>query len=151
MEVIEDDLSGEEIAALLRGHLQSMRMESPPGSSHALDIDGLRDPDVVFWSAWEGGQLLGCGALKHLDTDHAEIKAMKTVPVHLRKGVPAKLLQHILLQANARGYRRLSLEAGAQAFFEPARRLYELCGFDYCEPFSDYCDDPNSVFMTLEI
>jgi putative acetyltransferase len=151
MDVIEDDLSGEDIAALLQDHLQSMRVESPPGSSHALDIDGLREPDVVFWSAWEGAQLLGCGALKHLDTDHAEIKAMKTVPGHLRKGVAALLLQHILQQAHARGYRRLSLETGAQAFFEPARRLYQRSGFEYCAPFSDYWDDPNSVFMTLEI
>jgi putative acetyltransferase len=143
-----DDLTGPEIAALLREHLAEMRRISPPESVHALDLDGLRRPEVTFWSAWEGRDLLGCGALKSLDAGHGEIKSMRTTAAHQRKGVAARLLQHIIEEAQRRGYRRLSLETGSQPEFTPARRLYERFGFDYCGPFADYRDDPNSVFMT---
>ena len=151
MHVKIDDLSGPEIHALLEEHLQSMYSLSPPESVHALDIEALRRPEITFWTVWDGGELLGCGALKELDPRHAEIKSMRTAAAHLRKGVAAHLLKYILEEAGRRGYARLSLETGSQEGFEPARQLYARFGFNYCEPFADYVEDPNSVFMTREL
>src|SRR3979490_628182 len=112
MNIRIDDLSGSEIHELLREHLQSALLYSPPESVHALDVEGLRKPEIMFWTAWENGELLGCGALKELDSEHGEIKSMRTASPHLRKGVARKLLNHILEVARQRGYRRLSLETG---------------------------------------
>lgn len=151
MEIKVDDLSGSEVRELLREHLRSMFLHSPPESVHALDIEGLRRPEITFWTVWEGGELLGCGALKELDAGHAEIKSMRTAARHLRKGVAAHLLRHILEEARRRGYARLSLETGSMAAFEPARRLYASFGFTSCGPFADYVEDPYSVFMTREL
>ena len=151
MEIKTEDLSGSEIAALLEEHLAGMRSISPPESVHALPLEGLRKPEITFWSMWENGELLGCGALKELDAQHGEIKSMRTCRQHLRKGVATAMLQHILTEARRRGYLRISLETGAQAAFEPARQLYARFGFNCCGPFADYTDDPNSVFMTKEI
>lgn len=146
-----DDLSGCAIVALLHEHLAHMRAVTPPGSVHALDLEGLRRPDVTFWSLWEGDELLGCGALKALSADHGEIKSMRTARKHLRRGVAADMLRHIIGEAERRGYRRLSLETGAMAAFEPARRLYARFGFEICGPFDGYREDPNSVFMTRRL
>lgn len=151
MKMIRDDLTGPEIAALLEAHLEDFAPHSPPESRHALDLAGLRHPDVHFYTAWEGDQLLGCGAFKRLDAGHAEIKSMRTDSRHLRKGVARSLLSHLIEEARAAGIRRLSLETGSMAHFAPARRLYEAFGFSYCEPFADYVEDPYSVFMTREI
>jgi len=146
-----DDLSRPEIAELLKEHRASMFVHTPAESVHALPIEGLRSPDITFWSVWEDGELLGCGALKELDPQHGEIKSMRTAPAHLRKGVARAVVRQIIAEAKRRGYRRLSLETGAMATFEPARQLYAACGFAYCEPFGDYIDDPNSVFMMMEL
>lgn len=146
-----DDLSGSEIRELLEEHLASMRFHSPPESVHALPIEGLRAPEITFWTAWENGELLGCGALKELDPQQAEIKSMRTVARHLRKGVATTLLDYIIGEARRRAYRRLSLETGSMAAFEAARKLYLRFGFTYCGPFAEYTDDPNSVFMTKEL
>jgi len=151
MEFRRDDLSGEPIRALLRQHLESAAQHSPPESVHALDIDGLRQPGVTFWSAWSGGDLLGCCALKELDAGHGEVKSMRTADAHQGRGVGAALLQHLLHEARARGYRRLSLETGSADAFAPARRLYERHGFEYCGPFGDYIDDHWSRFMSLRL
>jgi putative acetyltransferase len=151
MKIKIDDLKGPEIAALLEEHLQSMFLHSPPESVHALDIEALRQPEITFWTVWENGELLGCGALKELDSQHAEIKSMRTSSPHLRKGVGQHLLKHILEEARHRGYNRLSLETGSMEVFEPARQLYVKFGFTYCEPFAEYVEDPNSVFMTKEL
>jgi putative acetyltransferase len=151
MKIKVDDLSGSKIAELLRAHLQSLAAISPPESMHALNIDGLRRPEVTFWSAWEGEELMGCGALKELDPQHAEIKSMRTTAVHLRKGVASAMLEHIISEAKRRNYRRLSLETGAGAPFKPARRLYAKFGFKRCGAFIGYVEDPNSVFMTREV
>jgi putative acetyltransferase len=146
-----DDLSGPEIRELLEEHLADMRSISPPESTHALPIEGLREADVTFWTVWENGELLGCGALKEIDAEHGEIKSMRTVSRHLRKGVAKTLLDHIIVEAGRRGYGRLSLETGSMAEFEPARQLYARAGFSCCEPFAEYIVDPNSVFMTREL
>jgi putative acetyltransferase len=151
MKIIIDDLTGPEVAQLLEVHLQNMAKHSPPESRHALNLDGLRKPEITFWSAWENEELVGCGALKELNKQHGEIKSMRTSSSHLRKGVAKRMLQHILEEAKKRNYRRLSLETGSMAAFEPARKLYLSFGFQECKPFSDYIEDPNSVFMTMEL
>lgn len=140
-----------EIRYLLREHLDSMALYSPPESVHALDADGLCDPGVTLWGAWEDGELLGCGALKELDRAHGEIKSMRTAQAHLRRGVAARLLQHIIAEAGRRGYRRLSLETGSDPAFAPARALYARYGFGECGPFNGYAEDPYSVFMTRDL
>ena len=146
-----DNLEGPEVLALLREHLGSMEHTAPAESRHALDLVGLRDPNITFWSAWDGPALAGFGALKHMTESHAEIKSMRTASSHLRRGVASKMLRHLIREAASRGYSRLSLETGSMEFFEAARRLYTSFGFTSCLPFGDYKPDPNSVFMTLDL
>lgn len=146
-----DGLRGPEVAALLREHLDEAQRNSPPESVHALDLDGLRAPEVTFWSAWFGADLAGCSALKELDPRHGELKSMRTAAAQLRKGVAAALVEHMLGVARARGYRRLSLETGSSEVYAPARALYTRFGFELCPPFADYPNDPNSLWMTREL
>lgn len=146
-----DDLSRDEVKALLEEHLQGMALNSPPESIHALTIEELKKTEITFWSAWEGGALIGCGALKELDAHHGEIKSMRTSSLYLRRGVAGRMLEHIIEEARHRNYKRLSLETGSMEAFEPAKKLYLKNGFQYCRPFSNYIEDPNSVFMTLEL
>ena len=148
MRIDADDLSGPEIAAFLAEHIEEMRAISPPGSVHALDLDGLRQPGITFWSIRDGDRLVGCGALKRLDATHGEIKSMRTASDRKRSGIASLMLEHILAQATAMGLSRLSLETGSTGHFERARRLYEKFGFTYCGPFADYGNDPHSVYMT---
>ena len=148
MDIRVDALSGPEILQLLREHLQGMALHSPPESVHALGIEALRRSDITLWSVWQDAELLGCGALKELDAEQGEIKSMRTASAHLRKGVGAALMRHILEEAKQRRYRRLSLETGSADAFAPARCLYKRFGFEPCGPFADYVDDPFSVFMT---
>jgi len=151
VEIRIDDLRGPEIARLLEEHLRNMRQLSPPESVHALDLERLRRPEITFWTAWQGAELLGCCALKELDARHGEVKSMRTASAHLRKGVASGLLRHLLEEAVRRSYRRLSLETGSMAAFAPARNLYTRFGFLPCGPFADYTDDPNSAYMTREL
>ena len=151
MQIIADNLSSSEIAVFLEEHIKDMKAVSPPESKHALDLDGLRRPEITFWSVWDENVLVACGALKELDAVHGEIKAMRTSSKCRNKGIASYLLQHILKIARQRDYRRLSLETGSMAFFEPARSLYKKFGFEYCSPFSAYKEDPNSVFMAIEL
>ena len=148
MKIELDDLSRPAIHALLSEHLQNMYELSPPESVHALDLSKLRAPGITFWSAWEGPVLLGCGALKELDSRHGEVKSMRTPAALRRKGAGRAILAHIVEVARSRSYERLSLETGSQQAFAPAQQLYESFGFERCGPFADYKDDPNSVFMT---
>jgi putative acetyltransferase len=143
-----DDLSRPQVHALLDEHLQSMFLLSPPESVHALDLEKLRRPEITFWSAWQGPLLLGCGALKELDSTHGEIKSMRTPQAHRRLGAGRAILKHIIDVAVSRSYARLSLETGASAAFQPAQQLYKSFGFAFCGPFGEYREDPNSVFMT---
>lgn len=151
MEIHLDDLSGKEITALIQFHLNNMAEISPPESCHALGVESLKGDHISVWSAWDKGELLGCGALMELDAHHAEIKSMRTATAHLGKGVAAHLLQHIIDVAHQRGYHRLSLETGSAIEFLAARKLYEKFGFIECGPFGDYVLDPLSVFMTKTI
>jgi putative acetyltransferase len=151
MEIRIDDLSSAKTIELLREHLHSMTLHSPPESIHALDVEALRRPGITFWSVWDRDELMGCGAIKELDAGHAEIKSMRTATAHLRKGVAAALMRHILDEAKRRGYRRLSLETGSMQAFAPAHRLYASFGFERCAPFADYVEDPYSIFMTKQL
>ena len=148
MDIRIDDLRGPQIIRLLNEHLHSMTLHSPPESVHALDLAALRQPDISFWSVWQEAELMGCGAIRELDPQHGEIKSMRTASAHLRQGVAAALMRHILAEASRRRYRRLSLETGSAPAFAAARSLYASFGFQYCEPFGDYVPDPHSVFMT---
>jgi putative acetyltransferase len=151
VEIRADDLSGSETVQLLRAHLDDMKRITPLESVHALRIEDLRSPDIDVWSAWEGGVLLGCGALRALDAESGEIKAMRTSDGHRRKGVGSRILERILDEARRRGYRRLYLETGAMPEFAAARALYAGYGFELRGPFAEYLDDPNSVFMVKEL
>ena len=151
LEIRLDDLQGEAIIALLNEHLRSMERVSPPESCHALDLPGLRQPEITFWTIWRRDELAGCGALKELSPRHGEIKSMRTANGFQRKGVASMMLRHIIGEGERRGYRRLSLETGAMDYFIPARKLYSSFGFTRCAPFDQYIEDPNSVFMTREL
>jgi len=160
MRIQSDDLTGPAIIALLQQHLNDMHLTSPPESVHALDLTGLRAADVSFWTLWlpfpagqtqDELQLAGCGALKQLDSQSAEIKSMRTADHFRRQGIAAAMLKHLIAVARERGYQQLYLETGSMAFFEPARALYQRFGFEYCDPFADYVLDPNSVFMVKQL
>lgn len=151
MHIIRDDLTHPQVLALLAEHLAGMHANSPPGCVQALDLSGLKAPGVAFWTAWDGDELLGCGALKELSPTHGEIKSMRTATPHLRRGVARALLEFIVGEAAARGHTRISLETGSSAGFAPAQALYEKFGFARCGPFGSYEPNEFSVFMTLEV
>lgn len=151
IEIKIDDLSGGEVIELLEEHLADMYATSPAESVHALDLEGLKSPDITFFSAWKDSQLLGCVAIKELNTQHAELKSMRTSQFARKSGVASQLLQHVLDTAGIRQYQTISLETGSEDYFKAARNLYEKFGFGYCEPFADYELDPYSQFMSIEL
>jgi putative acetyltransferase len=142
-----DDLSSSDAQSLVIEHLQGMHSNSPPGHVNALAIDGLRQPEVTFWTVWQGSALCGCGALKELDSTTGEIKSMRTRAAYLRQGVGQFVLDEILGTALARGYRRLCLETGTGPAFEAAHTLYRKNGFEWCGAFGDYVATEFNVFM----
>jgi len=142
-----DDPQREDVRLLLDEHLADMFATSPAESVHALDHSALSAPEITFWTAREGGVLLGCGALKLLADGQGEIKSMRTTPAARGRGIAALLLTRILADAQERGFEQLYLETGSEEFFAPARRLYDRHGFTDCPPFADYSLDPHSVFM----
>jgi putative acetyltransferase len=152
VEIAIDDLTSPEIIELLEAHLTEMRRITPrEESAHVLDLDGLRRPEITFWSLRDGDRIAGCGAIKRLDATHAEIKSMRTAAAYQRQGVASRILAHIEAESVRAGLTRLSLETGAYDFFAPARALYLRFGFEYCEPFGNYAPDPLSVFMTKKL
>lgn len=152
MRISLDSPVRDDVGALLDEHLADMYATSPPESVHALDHSALLAPGITFWTARDDdGALLGCGALKELTAEHAEIKSMRTAASARGRGVAWAVLGVLLEEARARGFGRVSLETGPQEFFAPARRLYARRGFTECGPFGDYVLDPFSVFMTLEL
>jgi putative acetyltransferase len=151
VEIRQDDLSGAQTQALLRLHLAGMQASSPPGHVFALDLSGLKAPGVTVWSAWSGDEILGIGALKRLDDEAGEVKSMRTHPDHLRKGVGAALLERIIAEARAAGLRRLSLETGSGAAFEPALALYRRRGFVDGAAFADYERSAFNQFLHLRL
>ena len=151
MRIVEGGLDDPRVVALLHTHLTRARAETAAGSAHALDLAGLRAPGVSFWTAWEGDEVVGVGALKRLSPAHGEIKSMHTAEAARGRGVGSAMVRHIMAAAHERGMTRLSLETGAWPYFLPARALYARHGFVECGPFGDYREDPNSVFMTREL
>lgn len=150
-EVREDDLSGDATRRLLALHLAGMHTNSPPGSVYALDLSGLKAPGVTIWSARQGDEVVGIGALKELGDGGGEVKSMRTHPDHLRRGVAALLLERIVTEARARGLTRLSLETGSGPAFEPALALYRKHGFVDGEAFSDYRRSAFNQFLHLPL
>lgn len=146
--IVRDDLTGAETLALLQFHLDEMMAWSPPEKVHAMPADRLRHPDVTFFSAWDGEALAACGAIRHLDDAHGELKSMRAAPEYRGKGAGRAILLHLLEVARERGYARVSLETGRPAPFQPAQRLYIAHGFAECPPFGDYVSDEFSLCMS---
>ncbi len=151
VQIIQDDLTGAEIQTLLQSHLTEAYENSPADAVFALDLSELQTPEINFWTIWQDGELLGCGALKKLGGSHGEIKSMRTADHALGKGVASKMLIHIIEQAKLSGLERLSLETGENEAYAPARNLYEKFGFKTCGPFADYKENQFSIFMTLDL
>jgi putative acetyltransferase len=151
MRIVEGGLDDPRVVALLHTHVTRARAETAAGSAHALDLAGLRAPGMSFWTAWDGDEVVGVGALKRLSLEHGEIKSMHTAEAARGRGVGAAMLRQIMTAARERGMTRLSLETGSWPYFLPARALYARHGFVECGPFGEYREDANSVFMTRDI
>jgi putative acetyltransferase len=151
LRIVEGGLDDPRVIALLHTHVARARAETARGSAHALDLSGLRAAEITFWSAWEGDTVVAVGALKQLTPGHGEIKSMHTAEAARGRGVGSALLRRIMAAARSRGMSRLSLETGSWPYFLPARALYARHGFVECPPFGEYGEDPNSVFMTVEL
>jgi len=151
MRITLGDLSDSRVISLLDFHLSTARSHTALGSAHALDLAGLQSPDITFWTAWDGEILLALGALKRLSAAHGEVKSMHTAVAARRKGVGSAMLRHIIAFARSHGLQRLSLETGSWDYFHPAVEFYRSHGFVECDPFADYVQDPNSIFMTLDL
>ncbi len=148
LRIVPDDLTDERVLALLQMHLDEMHQWSPACKVHAMPAERLRQPDVLFFAAWDGDTLAGCGAIKHLDEGHGELKSMRAAPAYRGKGVGKAILQRLLEEARARGYTRVSLETGRPGPFRDAQNLYLAHGFNECPPFGDYVSDHFSLCMT---
>ncbi len=151
MRIETADLDDPRVADLLRVHLATARAATAPGSAHALDLDGLRATAIDVWAVWDGAVLLGVGALKRLSPDLGEVKSMHTAQAARGRGVGSAMLRHIIATARDSGLSRLSLETGSWDYFRPARAFYRRHGFVDSPPFDAYADDPNSVFLTLDL
>ena len=148
---IEGNFNNTEVYDLLVKHFVELRSVSPEGSTHVLDINGLKDPSIKFWSLWENDNLMGCGALKFLDKQHGEFKSIRVNDKYRNKGNGIKIINHLITKAKILDIKKLSLETGAGGFFAPARKLFHNCNFKVCSPFSHYKHDINSVYMSLLI
>ena len=149
--IVAGDFEDARVVALLREHLDGMHASSPPGLVSAFDLTALKATDIAFFTAWRAGELLGCAALRHLGASRGEIKSMRTAAAHLREGVASRLLEHLLMLARSRGYRRLSLETGSGEAFEPALALYRRYGFESGEPFGDYPSTDFNRFLHIDL
>ena len=148
---IEGNFDNPEVHELLTNHFIELRSVSPEDSCHVLDIAGLKDPAIKFWSLWDENNLMGSGALKFLDKNHGEFKSIRVADKFRGKENGLKVINHLINEAKKLNIRRLSLETGAGDFFLAARKLFLKCGFETCEPFSDYKKNINSVYMTMLI
>jgi len=151
MKSIEGNFDKLEVDELLKKHFIELRSVSPEGSTHVLDIKGLKDPSIKFWTLWENDELIGCGALKFLDKEHGEFKSIRLADKFRKKGNGIKIIKHLIDEAKKLSIKKISLETGAGEFFKPARELFILCGFKICKPFAHYKEDINSVYMNLLI
>ena len=151
MKSIEGNFDNSEVNDLLKKHFVELRSVSPAGSTHVLDIDGLKDPSIKFWSLWENNELIGCGALKFLEKNHGEFKSIRVADEFKKKGAGERIINHLIEEAKKLKISKLSIETGAGEFFLPARKLFSKFGFKKCPPFAHYKDDPNSCYYTLNL
>mgnify|MGYP000882968506 FL=1 len=151
MKSIEGNFDNSEVLELLNKHFIELRSVSPDGSAHVLDIEGLKDQNIKFWSLWEDNLLMGCGALKFLNKEHGEFKSIRLVDSFRKKGNGIKILKHLIFEAKKLNIKRISVETGTGDFFTPARKLFNKCGFKLCKPFAHYKEDPNSCYMSMLI
>jgi len=145
---IEGNFDHPEVNELLTKHFIELRAASPEGSAHVLDIPGLKVPSIKFWSLWENTKLMGCGALKFLNDNHGEFKSIRVHDEFRNKGYGIKIIKHLINEAKKLNIKRISIETGAGDFFKPARKLFQKCDFELCEPFAHYKDDINSLYLT---
>jgi len=151
MKSIEGNFDNSEVNDLLKKHFIELRSVSPAGSTHVLDIDGLKDPSIKFWSLWEDNKLIGCGALKFLEKEHGEFKSIRVADEFRKKGIGERIINHLIEEAKKLKISKLSIETGAGEFFLPARNLFSKFGFKTCPPFAHYKDDPNSCYYSLNL
>ena len=151
MKSVEGNFDDPQVNELLKKHFVELRSVSPAGSTHVLDIAGLKDQTIKFWSLWEDNELMGCGALKFLNDTHGEFKSIRVADKFKGKDKGIKIINHLIEQASKLGIKKLSIETGSGEFFEPARKLFKKCGFKDCKPFAHYKEDPNSCYMNLPL
>ena len=151
MKSIEGNFDNSEVNDLLKKHFIELRSVSPAGSTHVLDIDGLKDPSIKFWSLWEDNKLIGCGALKFLEKEHGEFKSIRVADEFRKKGIGERIINHLIEEAKKLKISKLSIETGAGEFFLPARNLFSKFGFKTCPPFAHYKDDHNSCYYSLNL
>ena len=151
MKSIEGNFDNGQVNELLNNHFIELRSVSPEGSTHVLDIEGLKDPSIKFWSLWEKEELIGCGALKFLDKNHGEFKSIRIAEKFRRKKMSKLIIKHLINESKNLKINKLSIETGAGEFFAPARKLFINFGFKPCKPFAHYKEDPNSCYFTLNL
>ena len=151
MKSIENNFDNPQVNDLLTKHFKELRSVSPEGSTHVLDIDGLKNKSIIFWSLWNKDKLIGCGALKILSQFHGEFKSIRVADAFRKKGIGKKIISHLILEAKKIGIKKISVETGAGNFFSPARKLFINHGFKECEPFAHYKSDINSKYYNLSI
>ncbi len=151
MKSIEGNFDNSEVLELLDKHFIELRSVSPEGSTHVLDIEGLKDKNIKFWSLWEDNLLMGCGALKFLNKEHGEFKSIRVEDRFRKKDNGIKILKHLIFEAKKLNIKKISVETGSGDFFTPARKLFNKCGFKLCKPFDHYKEDPNSCYMSMLI
>ena len=151
MKSIEGDFENSEVNELLNKHFIELRSVSPKGSTHVLDIEGVKDKSIKFWSLWDNNELIGCGALKFLEKNHGEFKSIRVADKFRRSGIGEKIIEHLIEEAKKLEISKLSIETGAGDFFIPARKLFSKFGFKKCAPFAHYKEDPNSCYYTLDL
>ena len=151
MKSIENNFENPEVNDLLKKHFIELRSVSPAGSTHVLDIPGLKIPSIKFWSLWENDELVGCGALKFLDDNHGEFKSIRIADQFRKNGLGIKIIDHLINEAKKLNIKKISVETGSGDCFLSARKLFKKCGFEMCELFAHYKEDPNSCYFSLDI
>lgn len=139
------------LSLLFERHTADMHADTPPESIHMMPASALRAPGITFFVMQLDGKPVGMGAIKQIAPGHGEIKSMHVLHEMRGRGLSRRMLEALVEHARAAGLSRLSLETGIQPTFIAARGLYARAGFTDCPPFGDYHDDPNSVFMTIDL
>ena len=151
MKAVENNFDDLKVNELLKKHFIELRSVSPAGSTHVLDIDGLKDKTIKFWSIWDNEDLIGCGAIKILNQNHGEFKSIRVNDKFREKGYGKKIISILISKSKDIGLKNIFIETGSGKFFEPARKLFKSCGFKECDPFSHYKDDSNSCYMKISV